>query len=430
MWFCMRKYASIFSTVLMLLMFVAPPSMAEAVDVRTIRVYVVSLDGVESRAVKNVSRVVDGVYRASSVEVIGYSLGFGDSYGLFTSFLTAEAKVKIEVAVIRDWVAYRLLIDYGSNLIIVNTHGETLPVPSGYTKEEVADRLANSMANRNVTWVNVAGYPFYYVWNQDSLTEAQWGTDGFKRLMGHVGLIDAEIPTTLSASGWAALTGYAGQSLEFGGWTGVYDAYLADLTRPLRGSDFGNYTIMSLYRRGYDSEEFLEGAVLAFAEPGRKTSFSHSFGSFVHFGTSQTYDESGVATDRDYCAGYVATAAALWANEMKAQSKETINRAETAITMAETEERTSGLGEAENLVKRAWEAFSSYWYDGSEGAISLALRAERAAELSAKPSITMLEAGLLMALGIAVTVGVTFFLKRYRKSRSEHGNSIAPLPSS
>ena len=408
----------------MLLMFVTPTSStAEAADVKTIKVYVISLDGVKASAVKNVSRVVDGVYRASSVEVIGYFLGLGDSYGRFVSFVTDEAKVKVEVTVIRDWTTYRLLIDYGSNLIIVNTHGETLPVPSGYTKEKIVDELADSMANRNVTWVNVAGYPFYYVWNQDSTAEALWGAGGFQKLMGYVGLTNVEIPTTLPVLGWADFTGYASQSLNtFGGWEGLsHFASHADLTSPLRGSDFANYTIMSLYRRGYDSEEYLEGAVLAFAEPGRKTPFPNNFGYFVHLGTNQTYDNSypPVATDRDYYAGYVTTAAAIWANEMKFLSEEALCNAETAVLMAETEGRTNGLEEAENLLQQAWEAFTSYWYDGSEGTISLALRAKNAAEVSVKPNITMLEAVLLLALGIAMTIGLTIFLKKYRRSRSE-----------
>jgi hypothetical protein len=66
--------------------------------------------------------------------------------------------------VVTSWITYRniIIMNY-PGVIIVNTHGEILPVPNGYTKEGWVDEISEAMLTRRVTWVHIAGYPFYYV---------------------------------------------------------------------------------------------------------------------------------------------------------------------------------------------------------------------------------------------------------------------------
>ena len=76
--------------------------------------------------------------------------------------------------VVTSWITYKNVIIYNAGVIIVNTHGQILPVPNGYTKEDWVDKISEAMLTRRVTWVHVAGYPFYYVKHENGVSEI-WG---------------------------------------------------------------------------------------------------------------------------------------------------------------------------------------------------------------------------------------------------------------
>jgi hypothetical protein len=226
--------------------------------------------------------------------------------------------------VITTWSAYVNVILNEVGVIIVNTHGEILPIPTGYPKEQWVDVIANKMCFRRMTWVNMAGYPFYWVWYQGDTAMSLWGSDGFKNLTGHIGLSNVEIPTSLPWN-YAALTGSAAQ--DFGvtpGWD-MENVSNVQLVRPLRMTDFANCTVLPLYKCSIDSETYWEGAVIAFAKCGyRVAGNDNGSGYFVHLGTNQTYDASTPPVhigDRDYWRGYVATAAAVWAETLSYEPK-------------------------------------------------------------------------------------------------------------
>jgi len=134
---------------------------------------------------------------------------------------------------IDTWSAYVNAMLNEVGVIIVNTHGEVLPIPAGYTKEQWVGNISAAMCFRRVTWVNMAGYPFYWVWYQGDTAMSLWGSDGFKNLMGHIGLGNVEIPTSLPWN-YAQLTGSAAQDLGVTpGWD-MENVSNVQLVRPLR----------------------------------------------------------------------------------------------------------------------------------------------------------------------------------------------------
>jgi hypothetical protein len=87
------------------------------------------------------------------------------------------------------------------------------------------------------------------------------------------------------------------------------------LRRPLRKSIFKDYCALPIYEIGpIDGETYWEGAIIDFAKPGERLDLeeTHTFGAFIHLGTSQTYTEEDEATNSDKWRAYVATAAAVW----------------------------------------------------------------------------------------------------------------------
>jgi len=91
--------------------------------------------------------------------------------------------------VVSDWNTYKSIIESGEKIIIVNTHGEILPIPSGYNPVDWMDRIADAMLNRRVSWVHTGGYPFYRVWYQGGVESEIWpsnGEYGFKNFSSHV----------------------------------------------------------------------------------------------------------------------------------------------------------------------------------------------------------------------------------------------------
>lgn len=159
----------------------------------------------------------------------------------------------------------------------------------------------------------MAGYPFYYVWHQGSSEKSFWGVNGFKAFMSHIGLYNVELPMNLPST-YTHLTGWAGQILE-GSWNLDYAKNVL-LNRPLQKSVFKDYCALPIYEIFLEGETWWEGAIIDFAKPGQRLSLeeAHTFGAFIHLGTSQTYTEGPEEepTNSDKWRAYVATAAAIW----------------------------------------------------------------------------------------------------------------------
>lgn len=62
--------------------------------------------------------------------------------------------------VVTSWDLYKSIIESYNGVILVNTHGQYLPVPSAYNNKNAwIDKIADAMLNRRLTWVHVGDAP-------------------------------------------------------------------------------------------------------------------------------------------------------------------------------------------------------------------------------------------------------------------------------
>ena|GEM_PF-2620058 len=272
-------------------------------------VYIINLSGVGSWWVDNPSDAVEGAIKALNVTGVNYE---SQNVPLVHPKKGKEPPfVDMDYEVVTSWNTYKTVIESAENVIVVNTHGEILPVPSGYSKESWADEVAEAMLERQMIWVHIAGYPFYNVWFQGQSVMETWGEGGLQEVMAHIGKSDVTIPI-LSGSDPDDLTLEAADNLKplIGGWQGVYNAMVVHRDRPLLESDFSGYEVLRLW----GSSTYYTGVVVGFVKPGERfdPELRSGFGAFVHIGTKYTMDGNGEETNADIWRAYVGTAAALW----------------------------------------------------------------------------------------------------------------------
>ena len=409
---------ALLSCILAVMLFFPASLAADAVFVpfgeADIKLYVVALDGVNGHGVGNITRMVDGVLVASRVNATYVRLS---SYPPLT---LGEVRINTNATVIRDWDRYREVVETSSNAIIVNAHGEIIPVPADYTKETWVDKIADAMANRNVTWMHTAGYPFYYYHHQES-GEGEWKEEGFQRVMSHIGKNNVTCyPHGLSENEKIRINTATEDSLLHS-WM-YQNAFFVGLGKPLYGLDWNNSVIMCIWGVDYGH---MPGAVIKF---GNQT---HNFGFYIHIGTNQTYDFDQVPTDRDFYRGYIGTAVAVWACAWRFAAEDAISQAEAAIVMAEKEGRTKGLDEANQLLQRAKKCFETRETEhlvpykalsGWGNAVLRAMEAGEAAEKAVKPSFLetyALPIAVLGVTGAAMPIALVIRWKRHSKKKKD-----------
>jgi len=366
-----------------------------------LHLYVVCLDGVGSSGVENMSRVVEGVVEASGISKIHYPVQAS----------IEDLDVDIHVDVVTDWVAYKILVENSANVLIVNGHGGTLPIPAGYTKEEWIAKVAYAVSYRNITWAHIAGYPFNIAFHQET-GEALWGEEGFKRFMSYIGKsnVTCRVPVALKDE-YTPLTPQA-QSL-LSDWNLVNSM---KMDNPISSLDVPDVLMLSLYSYISQGTGYNSGAIITFT----KFDVTEDFGFYIHLAGGETYDSS--QSSRDFAVGYVAGASAIWTNAMKTKSLNAISEAGTAITEAEMEGRVKGLDEAKTLLKGAKDAYIHHYYVGYDGSIPLAQEAKNAANEAVTPSLLdvyVLPIAILSVIGAFVMV--SFIIRwRNRKARSQN----------
>lgn len=375
---------------------------------QSVNVYVVCLDDVNASGVSNISRVFEGVLLASKVDGVHYWTGELDHEGMALSVVMDEIPINVSVTTITDWTAYRLLVEYANNVIIVNAHGETLPIPNGYAEEEWVDRIADAMLYRNVTWVHVAGYPFHYFWHQNQGNRGEWGEQGLKRLMSHIGITNV----TRYPIQTETLDLNVGASYALYDWPEIYEAAYAEFDYLLKVHNLTDNVALCIYG-GSQHGPYYVGIIVGFNNGG-------DFGFYVHLGVTNTYEsDRKTPSDSDFCKGFLGSAAAVWAHTMKLASENSILNAEAEIARAEKDKRIKGLNEAVDLLRKAKNAYFSYSFEGKDGAIILAKKAGEASDQAIKPSLTEFELPITV-LGIigVVIIGGLAIRKRNNKHKA------------
>jgi hypothetical protein len=399
------KYAAVSLLVIICLMFLVSTKLSDvrctvigSLGKADLSVYVVALDDVSGHLVKNVSRTVEGVLAACDNDKVSFLVDFG---------LTEELELNVSVSIVKDWSVYEAVVESCANSVIVNAHGETVPVPADYTKEEWVDEIAEAMASRNVTWVHTGGYPFYYYQVENDL-EHEWGVDGFKRLMSHMGLqnvtcwpsVSQETKTTLHTDADAVSTG---------GWHDIGNAFKAELGRPIDGLVFSNYVVSCIWG---DPAGEMTGAVVKFAE----TAGAKDFGFYVHIGTNSTFREHDELTDGDYYRGYVGAAQAIYTTSLRNTASNAMSEAQEAISTAEDEGRTSSLGEARQLLQQSKGEYTQSDYYSAVKSANLALQTANNSinNFFEAYIIPMVIAGVIV--GSAGTTTAMILVKRQKKN--------------
>jgi hypothetical protein len=380
---------------------------AEETGAISLNVYVVCLNGVNASGVENISRVFEGVLSASKVDRIRYWTGEWEPVGMTFSPIYGEIPINVSVTAITDWTAYKILVEYANNAIIMNAHGETIPIPSGYTEEEWMDKIAEALLYRNVTWVHTAGYPFRYYWHQET-GRGVWEEEGFKRLTSNIGKNNVtcwspDYPKAGTKK--IRLTTEAENSIALD-WPGFFGgAFWVQRGYALKGVDFESLAVNPILH----GVSYYSAVAIKFA----KENETHNFGFYVHFGAGQTYDPDQSKTDRDFYGAYAASALAIWAGAMKVASFNSIHEAEAAVMEAKGEGRTKSLDEAVNLLAEAWGFYLSNNY---EPAVRNAERAKTAAEKAIHP--TFLESyGLLMGVLSIISVAAGSVVVKWRNNK-------------
>jgi len=389
-------------------------------EVFPLKIYVLSLPDVGNCRISNHSDVVEGVRQAtkiyprdSDVKELVIPLWFG---------LTMKLNVSVSFHLVDDWETYKTLVGSGDNTIIVNTHDEYLPVPEGYTKDGWTDEVADFMLNRWGTWVHAGGYPFYRVWYQNG-TKEEWGKDGFKRLMSHIGKGNLTCyppdrnPTDMSNP--ATFSMWAAQGMGINWFLYDYSInrfHCANPGYPINFEDFEGQYIGGVY------------SLIASYEPGAIIRYSQNqsafnFGIYIHMGVWQFQDGGGNELPSDLGMGFISTAAAIYGEFYYAASKLYGRAGDSAIEVilrAEKEGRTIGLDEAKGLFQNALDAFASGNY---KLAAAYATQAKLTAEKAAAPNILpQLIASIVM---IAVPIGIGAYYKINKKNKERKASECA-----
>jgi hypothetical protein len=215
--------------------------------------------------------------------------------------------------IVTTWTEYEQIVLSSVGKIIVNTHGDYLPVPSGYSKTAWVDAIAEAMATRRLSWVHCGGYTFLHVFDENGTNEGSWTETvnegvlgaGFDRLMSHIGIQNANITTPPDGGfigNMVAIDTQQEPALDWGGdWNGI-EEYVEN---PLNQTQFLARTNLTIFLPfpSNNGQVYLPAGVVSFAETNIRNASSQGAGVYVHLGVWRT--------GYDYWNGYIGTIGAL-----------------------------------------------------------------------------------------------------------------------
>lgn len=131
-------------------------------------VYVIAIPGIEAQSIFDVQVVANEITSAAGAK--------GLTVHLISSFDQLDALVR----------------NPPSNVIVINGHGETVPIPMswGTSWQPLYDQIASDVINEGWTFVSIVGYPFYWVipqTNENNWSGPNPGQDGLSRFLSGVG---------------------------------------------------------------------------------------------------------------------------------------------------------------------------------------------------------------------------------------------------
>lgn len=180
------------------------------------------------------------------------------------------------------------------NAVVINTFGETVPIPAGYyTTQGSAGSyakycyiLGQKVREHNWTWASIVGWPFYYVSNTVKFASSQnsWGIYGMVKvdkpgLQAYLqGLDNQAYHYSDSETGSPGVVYLSSEALYYCNYYGIYPSSYQTSTRALSTSILNNFNLEvafyifnqvnnwipgAVYRHVFQNDENVTGSFLA-----------------------------------------------------------------------------------------------------------------------------------------------------------------------
>jgi hypothetical protein len=151
------------------------------------------------------------------------------------------------------------------NAVVINTFGETVPIPSGYyatqgysggSYAKYCYILGQKVRLYNWTWASIVGWPFYYVSNTGLLSSSQngWGIYGMVMVSSYglraflQGLDNQQYSYSTSSTGNPGVVYLSQEAIYYCNYYGIYPSPYQTSTRALPESILTTYHLPESFR--------------------------------------------------------------------------------------------------------------------------------------------------------------------------------------
>jgi hypothetical protein len=344
---------------------------------------------------------------------------------ILTSGSRLSANVTFQLSTVTAWSQYSHLVADDSNFVLVNLHGQYLPVPAGYNSSVWLNTVLNAISVRSVAWVHLGGYPLHWAWAEDG-SNVDLGSQGFQ-LLAETGLwTNAVIGPPNPGWSVAALDPVfcCGSSPWLdNSWLNNKVPYSGDIAY----AKLGNYSLITqqgtfgFYPYLYEVADNTHRLYSAGGNGFIYGSNLQSVGSFVDFDPAAllTTDNTISRIPLDYAKGFLGTLLALY--PLIANPLYEMNSASQQISNERSSGKTSGLDTAQNLFAQS---MSEYQAGHQFPSLVLAEQAYSAAQEATTPFLTQAYPYLALFGGI-VGIALIFTLVRMGPFLVSAGMSIS-----
>ncbi|MDG6222072.1 MAG: hypothetical protein QCH99_02280 [Candidatus Bathyarchaeota archaeon] len=170
--------------------------------------------------------------------------------------------------------------------VIINTFGEAVPIPSSYFSNyrSFCNILGQKVNTYNLTWVNIVGYPFYYVTNTEDFADVQsWGIHGIEKdgvqTAGLTNFLSGLTGESVSGSGImesrVGVVDLTATSLERCNYYGLYPSPYQTASRSFKDDiliDDCDLIATELFSRSQEFPDYIPAAVYRNVDGGAFTS--------------------------------------------------------------------------------------------------------------------------------------------------------------
>jgi hypothetical protein len=257
---------------------------------------------------------------SSGNEITLYILNCSDANGWWITGYTAQSLAADLYRMLSPYFAHTVMVQdtaelaqilgnnslHGEpvqNAVVINTFGETVPIPAAYCQPPYSDAsyanysyaLGQKVRLYNWTWASIVGWPFYYVSNTAQFSSTQsWGIYGIQET-GPTGLgaflrgLDNQGNSSFASypnTGSPGLVSLSDQVIESCNYYGIYPSEIQTSTRALPTTIQSTYHLSAGLLVFKEAEGYLPGAVYNH----KAASSTDTTGSLLALGLTRTPD--------------------------------------------------------------------------------------------------------------------------------------------